>query len=214
MTTCFERALFFSWGCSIGDCAFCYMSTQPEEKRLRETKRSEESILAECLIAKKLGWDIGFFTGGIGVLSTEELLSLLKGIYEISGKVWLSIGPVNRISLEKIKPYVKGVVGSTETINPELHKKVCPSKPLEPYEKMFEEAKSLGLMRAMTFIVGMGENRDDFVLLKSFIEKHEIQKIHVYGLIPQKGTVFEGKEAPTPEEQAWWIAKLRIEFPT
>ncbi len=30
--TCFERGIFFSWGCAIGDCAFCYMSTQPKDK--------------------------------------------------------------------------------------------------------------------------------------------------------------------------------------
>ena len=32
-TTFFERAIFFSWGCTIGDCTFCYMSTQPSDKK-------------------------------------------------------------------------------------------------------------------------------------------------------------------------------------
>ena len=82
-TVSFERAVFFSWGCTIGDCAFCYMSTQPPDKPLRETKRSHASILAEFLLAKHLGWDIGFFTGGIGVLKPEELEFLLKAIIEI-----------------------------------------------------------------------------------------------------------------------------------
>jgi len=31
--TAFERAVFFSWGCTIGDCTFCYMSTQPKDKK-------------------------------------------------------------------------------------------------------------------------------------------------------------------------------------
>ena len=81
----FERAIFFSWGCTIGDCTFCYMSTQPADKPPRETKRSVESILAEFLLAKHLGWDIGFFTGGIGVLKPDELEAMLQAAVEIIG---------------------------------------------------------------------------------------------------------------------------------
>lgn len=210
----FERAVFFSWGCSIGDCTFCYMSTQPYGKDPKETRRTTESILAEFILAKNLGWDIGFFTGGIGAFSPQEIELLLKAASEIAGeKLWLSVGPVAKPFLEKYKPYIRGVVGSTETINPTLHKKVCPSKPLAPYEKMFLEAKALGLECAMTFIVGMGEQREDIQLLKEFIQKYSIDKIHIYGLIPQKGTMFEHALIPSAEEQAWWIAQLRIAFP-
>lgn len=191
------------------------MSTQPADKPPRETKRSKESILAEFLLAKHLGWDIGFFTGGIGVLKPEELESLLQAAVEITGeKLWLSVGPVPQVLLQRYLPYIKGVVGSTETINPVLHKKVCPSKPLQPYERMFLAAKELNLVRAMTFIVGLGETRDDLPLLKEFIRKYDISKIHMYGLIPQAGTIHENDPIPTAEEQAWWIAQLRIAFPT
>lgn len=214
-TTAFERAVFFSWGCTIGDCTFCYMSTQPKSKKPTETKRTVESILAEFVLCKQVGWEIGFFTGGIGVFSPKEMEFLLNAIYAILGeKIWLSIGPVPEAILKMYLPYIKGVVGSTETINPALHKIVCPSKPLEPYERMFEAAQKLGLQRAMTFIVGMGETHDDFTLLNAFIQKYDISKIHVYGLIPQEGTMFENAMIPSKEEQAWWIAQLRIAFPT
>ncbi len=210
----FERAIFFSCGCSIGDCTFCYMSTQPYGKNPQETRRTTESILAEFILAKNLGWDIGFFTGGIGAFSPDEIEFLIRAASEIAGeKLWLSIGPVAKPFLKKYSPYIRGVVGSTETINPELHKKVCPSKPLAPYEKMFLEAKELGLDCAMTFIVGMGEKREDIDLLKPFIQKYNIDKIHIYGLIPQKGTMFEHAPIPSAEEQAWWIAQLRVAFP-
>jgi len=213
-TVKFERAVFFSWGCTIGDCGFCYMSTQPKDKAAQETKRSTASILAEFILAKHLGWDIGFFTGGIGVFTPDELLVLLKHIFEITKeKIWLSVGPIPKALLQKYQPYIMGVVGSTETINPVLHKKVCPSKPIAPYEKMFEAAKELGLARAMTFIVGMGETKEDLPLLIDFIKKCDISKIHMYGLIPQKGTMFEHSPIPSQEEQAWWIAQLRIAFP-
>ncbi len=213
--TSFERAVFFSWGCTIGDCTFCYMSTQPVGKAPKETKRSDASILAEFILAKKLGWDIGFFTGGIGVLKPDELETLLKVIVQITGeKIWLSVGPIPRPLLLRYQPYIRGVVGSTETINPVLHKIVCPSKPLAPYEKMFEVAGELGLEKAMTFIVGMGETKEDLNLLIEFIRKYDINKIHVYSLIPEKGTMFEHAAIPSKEEQAWWIASLRIVFPT
>src|SRR3989338_8004890 len=97
-TANFERAVFFSWGCTIGDCTFCYMSTQPKDKAPTETKRSKESILAEFILAKNFGWDIGFFTGGIGVLNPLELEFLLKGAAEITGeKIWLSVGPLPKV---------------------------------------------------------------------------------------------------------------------
>src|SRR3989344_5060455 len=212
--TCFERAVFFSWGCTIRDCQFCYMSTQPKDKPAREARRSNESILAEFILAKKLGWEIGFFSGGIGVMNPDELTFLLKAINEIVGeKIWLNIGPISKILLEKYKQYVKGIVGSIETINPELHKKVCPSKPIEPYEKMFANAKELGLLIGMTIILGLGETREDITLLKEFIRKHGIEKIHMYSLIPQVGTPYENAPVPAVEEQAWWISNLRIEFP-
>ncbi|HIH15553.1 MAG TPA: radical SAM protein [Nanoarchaeota archaeon] len=211
----FERAIFFSWGCSIGDCTFCYMSTQPYGKNPQETRRTTESILAEFIFAKNVGWDIGFFTGGIGAFTPEEIEFFLKAAYEITGeKLWLSVGPIAKPLLKKYSPYIRGVVGSTETINPDLHKKVCPSKPLAPYEKMFREAKEFDLECAMTFIVGMGEKKEDIELLKDFIQEYAITKIHIYGLIPQKGTMFENVAIPTAEEQAWWIAQLRIAFPT
>ncbi len=213
-TTLFERAIFFSWGCTIGDCTFCYMSTQPADKPPKETKRSVESILAEFIIAKHLGWEIGFFTGGIGVLKPAELEFLLKAAVEITKeKIWLSVGPIPKPLLLRYLPYIKGVVGSTETINPKLHTIVCPSKPLAPYERMFEVAQELNLQRAMTFIVGMGEVHDDLILLEQFIRKYGISKIHIYGLIPTKGTMFEHTLPPKAEEQAWWIAQLRIAFP-
>jgi biotin synthase-like enzyme len=212
--TAFERAVFFSWGCTIGDCTFCYMSAQPADKKPVETKRSRESIYAEFILAKQLGWEIGFFTGGIGVFGPPEIESMLRVITEITGeKIWLSVGAVPRPLLKRYKPYIKGVVGSTETINPELHKKVCPSKPLGPYERMFEAARDMGLKRAMTFIVGMGEKKEDLELLKDFITKYGIEKIHMYGLIPTKGTGMENYPVPSKEEQAWWIAQLRIAFP-
>jgi biotin synthase-like enzyme len=213
--TCFERAIFYSWGCNIGDCAFCYMSAQPKEKNPKETKRSKESILAELILARNCGWDIGFVTGGVGVYNPDEFEEILKLIHTaFKEKVWISLGALPRPILERYKPYIRGVVGSTETINPELHKIICPSKPLEPYEKMFEEAKKLGIQRAMTMILGMGETKGDFVYLKNFIEKYDISKIHIYSLKPRKGTPLEQEKIPSKEEQAWWIAQLRIHFPT
>jgi biotin synthase-like enzyme len=211
-TTWFERAIFFSWWCGIRDCQFCYMSAQKNAKK-EYSIRHEASILAEVWLCKKLGWEIGFFTGGINAFSTDKVLDMLKKINTIYGKVWLSVGPLSKSLLEKYKPYIRGVVGSTETVNPVLHKKVCPSKPLEPYYNMFETANSLGLETAMTFIVGLGETQKDFPLLAETIKKYHISKIHVYGLIPHEGTAFAHAKPPTEEEQAWWIAQLRMTFP-
>jgi biotin synthase-like enzyme len=209
--TCFERAIFFSWYCGIKDCAFCYMSTQNTTKKAR---RSVESLLAEAILCKKLGWDIGFVSGGHDAYTTVEFEKVLKLLSEAAGeRLWINVGALGQAELERFRPWVKGVVASIETVNPEVHDKVCPSKPVEPFENMLDRSGRLGLRKAMTIILGLGETVDDFGLLEAFIRKHGIQKIHFYSLNPQKGTVFEKAERPTAEYQAEWIARTRVAFP-
>jgi len=211
LTTNFERAIFFSWYCATRDCTFCYMSTQ---KTAKTARRTQESILAELILCKKLKWDIGFLSGGHKAYTKIEFLELLKNINKtINQKVWINVGPLTKQELKQYKPYIKGVVASIETINPRIHKNVCPSKPTTHYEMMLKEADKLGLKKAITIIIGLGETIDDFKLLKDFIRKYKINKIHIYALNPQKGTVFENTKSPIPEYQAEWIAKTRIAFP-
>lgn len=214
LTAKFERAIFYSYGCKKGDCAFCYMSIQKKDKPLSETRRSIGSILAEVILCKALNWDIGFFTGGIDVLSEQEMLFFLKAIHSItSHKTWLSVGPLSKEQLVAFKPYIKGIVGSIETVNAKLHDDLCPSKRLQPYEDMFKEAIKLNIDRAMTFIVGVGETKKDLPLLIDFIKKYKINKIHIYGFIPHKGTRLENLERPSKEYHAWWISNIRVAFP-
>ena len=78
---------------------------------------------------------------------------------------------------------------------------------------MFDSARKLGLQTAMSRIIGIGETIEDFESLKNFVQKHKISKIHCYGLIPHKGTMFENAQIPTAEYQAGWIAKIRTNFP-
>ncbi|MBI5398951.1 radical SAM protein [Candidatus Woesearchaeota archaeon] len=214
-TAAFERAIFFGWHCAINDCKFCYMSTQPKEASGKLALRSTSSILAEVIITKELGWQSGFFSGGINAKNPKQFRELLSYVTAITNeKVWVNIGPIARRHLELYAPYVCGVVGSIETVNPAVHDFVCPSKPASPYVKMFSAADTLGLKKAMTLILGIGETIDDFLLLEKFIHEHRIDKLHIYNLIPHDGTYFEGAQPPSVEYQAVWIAKTRIAFPS
>ncbi|RLE42887.1 radical SAM protein [Candidatus Woesearchaeota archaeon] len=208
----FERAIFYSWYCSVRDCAFCYMSSLPAREFAR---RSPASILAELLLCRLLGWRIGFISGGIGAFKHEEFFDLLKKMHSVAGeKLWLNVGFLDKNTLKMYQPYVKGVVASIECINPELHARVCPSKPTQPYEQMLSSAIELNLKTAITIIIGLGETKRDYPKLKRFLQKYRVSKIHFYCLNPQKGTAYENQKPPSPEEQAWWIAKTRIDFPS
>lgn len=216
-TTCFERAIFFSWSCAIKDCTFCYMSTQEKRNKNDADKslRSEASMYAEAVLCKHFGWDIGFYTGGIAAYPFPKHVEIVKNIRKICGKkIWISLGALPKNVLELFKDDAKGVVGSIETINWDLQKKVCPSKPYQPYLKMFEYAREMDMDTAITFIVGLGETHADLENLKKVITDYSIKKIHMYGLIPHPGTEFGDASAPTAQEQAWWIAQTRIAFPT
>jgi len=209
----FERAIFYSWSCAINDCKYCYMSTKPAVKDFNAV-RSFASILAEVILCKHFGWKIGFVSGGVGAFPLPKLEELLKYITGVYGeKVWVNIGTVGTSFLERIKPYVYGVIGTIECVNEDVHKIVCPSKPHLPVRRMFEQAKQVGLKTGATIIIGLGETKADFPKLKEWIELYNLEKLHLYGFNPVKGTALENKSTPTKEYQAWWIAQTRINFP-
>ena len=191
------------------------MSTQPKDEGFKKIgRRTTESLLAETLIIKKLGWDFGFLSGGKGAYTTEGFLELVKLIHKVlEEKIWINVGSLKEEELKQLQPYIEGVVGSIECVNKKVHDFVCPSKPIEPYLEMFDNATKLGLKKAITIILGLGETIDDFKLLKEFIEKHKINKIHFYSLNPQKGTIFEKTPPPRLEYYSEWIALTRINFP-
>lgn len=212
-TTWFERAIFLSWYCSKADCKFCYMSTLKNKiKNPKAARRRLESILAEALICKKLGWKIEFLSGGYESYATEELLEIIKNVKIVYGdKLWLNLGVLNQKELNLFKPYLKGVCGAVETVNPKLHKKICPSKPIKPIENMFKICDILKLKKSITIIIGVGESINDFTLLKNFINNNKIDKITFYALNPHPGTMF--KKGPDKNYYKKWIQLTRKEFP-
>jgi len=211
--TWYGRCIFLSWYCDVGTCQFCFRSTQKHKIRHAPTaKRTLSSVLVEALLAKNLGWRIEFLTGGYGIFSIDELVEITKLVTKVYGeKIWLNLGALSKEDLEKLRPYIKGVVSSIECINPKLHKEICPDKEIEPYEEMFSNAKDL--KKSMTIVLGLGEKREDFELLKKFIAKHDLDRITFYALKPVKGTKFEDSEGPSLEEYLWWISQTRKSFP-
>lgn len=212
-TTHFERAIFLSWYCSKGDCTFCYMSTQKNKiKNPRLARRSLASIIAEALICKACGWEIEFLSGGYESHTLEELVQITKIIKQINKKkLWLNIGVLNQKELLAFKPYVQGITGAVEIINPQLHKKICPSKPIKPIENMFQTCQKLQLKKGITIILGLGETLKDFPLLKRFIQKHQINRITFYALNPHPGTPF--KKGPDTDYYVKWLKLTRKTFP-
>jgi biotin synthase-like enzyme len=211
--TWFERAIFFSWYCSKGDCKFCYMSTQKNKiKNPKLAKRRKESILAEAAICKACGWKVEFLSGGYESYDIEELVEIVKGVYEITKqKQWLNVGCLKKDEIKKFLPYIEGVCGAVECINPELHDKLCPSKQISESVEMFKACDELGLKKSMTLIVGLGETEKDISLLIEFIGKHSVDKITFYALNPHEGTVF--KKGPSTEYYVKWISAARKAFP-
>jgi len=206
----FGRCIFISWYCDVGTCKFCYRSTQKARiKHAKNARRSLASMIVEAILAKNLGWRIEFLTGGYKVFSIDESVNIAKIISSVYGeKIWLNLGALSEEELEKFKPYVKGVVASIETINPELHKQICPDKHIEDYEKMLSLD---GFKKSMTIVVGLGEDRKDFNLLKEFIEKYKLDRITFYALKPVKDTPYT--EGPSTEDYCYWISETRKAFP-
>ncbi|MBW3004464.1 radical SAM protein [Candidatus Woesearchaeota archaeon] len=209
----YGRCIFLSWYCERGTCKFCFRSTTKHKIKHAETaKRSMASILVEAVLAKNLGWNIEFLTGGYGIYPFNEILEIIQNVNKILGrKVWVNLGSFTKEQLEQLKPYVEGICASIETVEEDLHNELCPDKPIQPYSEMLKTAKEMGFKTSMTIVIGLGETNIE--LLHEFIKEHKLDRITFYALKPVPGTIFEHKEGPTSEYYADWIAKTRIAFP-
>ena len=192
--TYFERSIFINWTCSIADCKYCYLSTNPKHKQGVEPKaiRSKESILAEVLLCKKMGWRVGYITGGLRVESVEYLIDLLQKINLILGeKTMMNFGPYARSEIVKLKPYVKGMGSAIESFNEELHNFICPSKPLKSLLLFLNNLKEENLQKLITIILGIGEKKQDLQLVVEKIKEYEINQVQLCFLKPIEKTIFD-----------------------
>ncbi|MCK5283205.1 MAG: radical SAM protein [Nanoarchaeota archaeon] len=209
----FGRCIFLSWYCERGTCDFCFRSvTKHKIKHPDNAKRSIEGILAEALIIKACGWRIEFLTGGYGIYDFNDILKISKLCSKIlEEKIWLNLGTLDGNQLDQLKPYVQGIVSSMETLEPKLHNKVCPDKPIQPYLETMDLAGKKGFKQSITLVIGIGEKKEDYKYTKELIQKHNLERITIYALRPVAGTPY--KKGPKSEDVAWWIAKIRCDFP-
>lgn len=208
-----ERAIFLSWWCDKGDCAFCYMSSQkPKISDPKKSRRRIEAILAESELCSRLGWNIEFLSGGYGSFSTNEIKKIAEDIYKITSKpVWLNVGITDKI--DHYGDEVIGITGAVEVANPKLHEKICPSKPLDEIENMLISAESLGFKKAITVILGLGETLNDLSYLFNMIEELKIDRVIFYSLNSHKETVFANKPQPPSLYYSAVVSSTRIQFP-
>ena len=208
-----ERAIFLSWWCDKGDCAFCYMSSQkPKIKEPEKARRKVESILAEAEITRRMGWNIEFLSGGYGSFKTPEIKNIAEKIFSITGKpVWLNLGITKE--LEIYGDEIAGITGAVEIANPDLHQNICPSKSLEDIIEMLELAGEFGFKKAITIILGLGEKPEDTKYLWNLIEELGIDRVTFYSLNPHKDTIYENSPQPASLYYANVVAATRIKFP-
>lgn len=208
-----ERAIFISWWCDKGDCSFCYMSSQkPLIRDPKKARRSVEAILAEAEMVRRMGWNIEFLSGGYGAFNTSEIKNIATEIHHITkNPVWLNVGITSE--LEAYGEEVTGITGAVEVANPELHRKICPSKSLEDITSMLTEAGELGFKKAITIILGLGETPEDLKYLWELIEQQGIDRIIFYSLNPHPETPYANKPQPASLYYAGVVAATRIKFP-
>jgi biotin synthase-like enzyme len=209
-----ERAIFLSWWCDKGDCAFCYMSSQKSKiKEPDKARRKIESVFAEAELTRRMGWNVEFLSGGYGTFDTHEIKNIAQNIYSITGKpVWLNLGITNE--LEEYGKEIAGVTGAVEVANPELHQKICPSKSLEDIIEMLEFAGDLGFKKSITIILGLGETPEDTRYIWDLIEEVGIDRVTFYSLNPHKDTIYENSPQPASLYYAGVVAATRIKFPS
>ena len=212
-TVTLERAIFLSWWCDKGDCSFCYMSTQKNKiKDPKKARRNVNNIYAEAEMCKRLGWNIEFLSGGYKSFTTSEIKNIASNIKNITGDgIWLNTGITD--VLEEYGSEIKGITGAVEVANPEIHKRVCPSKKLDDISNMLDKAGYLGFKKAITIILGLGESLRDIDYIIDYIKDHKIDRVIFYSLNPHRDTVYANSSQPASLYYAEVVARVRIEFP-
>ena len=208
-----ERAVFLSWWCDKGDCAFCYMSTQKNKiKDPTKARRNVSNIYAEAEMCKRLDWNIEFLSGGYESFTTSEIKEIASTIKDITGDgVWLNTGITDE--LEEFSSEIKGITGAVEVANPTIHNNVCPSKSLEDISHMLDTAGDLGFKKAITIILGLGETLEDVEYVIDYIKEHKIDRVIFYSLNPHKETIYADESQPASLYYAQVVARIRLEFP-
>ena len=208
-----ERAVFLSWWCDKGDCAFCYMSTQKDKiKDPKKARRNVSNIYAEAEMCRRLDWNIEFLSGGYESFTTSEIKQIATTIKDITGDgVWLNTGITD--DLAEFGDEIKGITGAVEVANPEIHNRVCPSKKLEDISGMLDVAGDLGFKKAITIILGLGETLDDVDYIIEYIRDHKIDRVIFYSLNPHKETIYANSSQPASLYYARVVAQVRLAFP-
>ncbi len=208
-----ERAVFLSWWCDKGDCAFCYMSTQKEKiKDPKKARRNINNIYAEAEMCRRLDWNIEFLSGGYESFTTQEIKEIATTIKSITGEgVWLNTGITD--DLAEFSSEIKGITGAVEVANPDIHNRVCPSKKLEDISNMLDVAGDLGFKKAITIILGLGETLDDISYLIDYIKNHNIDRVIFYSLNPHKETIYANSSQPASLYYAQVVSQIRLAFP-
>ena len=212
-TITLERAIFLSWWCDKGDCAFCYMSTQKEKiKDPKKARRNIYNIYAEAEMCKRLDWNIEFLSGGYKSFTTQEIKEIATKIKTITGdSIWLNTGITDE--LDEYGDEIKGITGAVEVVNPKLHEKICPSKKMSDISNMLDTAGDLGFKKAITIILGLGESLEDIDYLVDYIRNHKIDRVIFYSLNPHKETIYANSSQPASLYYAQVVSKIRITFP-
>ena len=208
-----ERAVFLSWWCDKGDCAFCYMSTQKNKiKDPTKARRNVSNIYAEAEMCKRLDWNIEFLSGGYESFTTSEIKEIASTIKNITGDgVWLNTGITD--DLGEFGSEIKGITGAVEVANPTIHNNVCPSKSLDDISNMLDVAGDLGFKKAITIILGLGETLEDVEYVIDYIKEHKIDRVIFYSLNPHKETIYADESQPASLYYAQVVARIRLEFP-
>ncbi len=208
----FERSVFINWSCAIADCKYCYLSTKPKSDL--NAVRHPASIIAEAIICKQLGWKVGYITGGLRVESNQYLAELAKKLNIALGeKIMMNFGPYNNDEIEVFKPYISGMGCAVESFDEELHRFICPSKPLKALLKFLENLEKNNLKKMVTIILGLGEKKEDVEIVIENIKKYGINKVQLCFLKPQDYTIFKDVPSPDPNYMTWWISKIRLANP-
>lgn len=208
-----ERAVFLSWWCDKGDCAFCYMSTQKNKiKDPAKARRNMNNIFAEAEMCKRLDWNIEFLSGGYESFTTQEIKHIATTIKDITGEgVWLNTGITDELA--EYGSEIKGITGAVEVANPEIHERVCPSKKLDDISNMLDTAHDLGFKKAITIILGLGETLDDVDYIIDYIRDHKIDRVIFYSLNPHKETIYADSSQPASLYYAQVVSQVRLAFP-
>ncbi len=199
------------------DCAFCSQSMKYNNDVDQYGLQSKEELLEGAKEAHEKGAVTYCMVTATRGPSWGELDNICEAVSEIKEKydleICASLGLLKEGQAEKLAEAGVDKYNHNLETSANHFDNLVSTHTFEDRVKTVTRAKQAGMAACCGGIIGMGENKDDWIDLAFTLRDLEVESVPVNFLNPRPGTPMEQHDAPRPQECLKALAMFRFVHP-